>query len=127
MHKLKFLNLFNGKTSKTIFWVESFNIIPIKGHSKKEKSLKWMNFLKLKQNIFPNHSIRYYAQNNTNAKIEEKKKQTEKLFNNDFIQRLQANLIAAKGNEGHGITHLSKILTPEAINNLLSELTPEEK
>lgn len=35
--------------------------------------------------------------------------------------------MAAKGNEGHGITHLSKILTPEAINNLLSELTPEEK
>lgn len=60
-------------------------------------------------------------------KVEEKKKQTEKLFNNDFIQRLQANLMAAKGNEGHGITHLSKILTPEAINNLLSELTPQEK
>ena len=56
-------------------------------------------------------------------KVEEKKN----LFNNDFIQRLQANLMAAKGNEGHGITHLSKILTPEAINNLLSELTPEEK
>ena len=60
-------------------------------------------------------------------KAEEKKKQTEKLFNNDFIQRLQANLMAAKGSEGHGITHLSKILTPEAINALLSEMTPEEK
>ena len=35
--------------------------------------------------------------------------------------------MAAKGSEGHGITHLSKILTPEAINALLSEMTPEEK
>lgn len=49
------------------------------------------------------------------------------LFNNDFIQRLQANLMAARGNEGHGITHLSKVLTPEAINALLAETTPEEK
>lgn len=49
------------------------------------------------------------------------------LFNHDFIQRLQANLMAAKGNEGQGITHLSKILTPEAVGALLTELTPEEK
>lgn len=41
----------------------------------------------------------------------------------DFIQRLQANLMASKGNEGYGITHLSKILTPETINNFLSEIT----
>lgn len=34
------------------------------------------------------------------------------LFNNDFIQRLQASLNATRGNEGHGITHLSKVLTP---------------
>jgi glucan phosphorylase len=58
---------------------------------------------------------------------QEKAKKVEGLFNNDFIQRLQANLMAAKGNEGHGITHLSKILTPEAIGILLGETTPEEK
>jgi hypothetical protein len=46
------------------------------------------------------------------------------LFGSDFIQRLQANLMAAKGNEGQGITHLSKILTPEAVSALLSEASP---
>lgn len=35
--------------------------------------------------------------------------------------------MAAKGNEGHGITHLSKILTPEAISAILSESSAEEK
>lgn len=35
--------------------------------------------------------------------------------------------MAAKSNEGTGITHLSKILTPEAVGLLLSETTPEEK
>jgi hypothetical protein len=34
--------------------------------------------------------------------------------------------MAAKGGEA-GITHLSKILTPEALGALLSETTPEEK
>jgi hypothetical protein len=39
---------------------------------------------------------------------------------------MQNNLTAAKKNEA-GITHLSKILTAEVINALLSETSAEEK
>lgn len=60
------------------------------------------------------------------VKAPTKAERVQGLFNNDFIQRLQANLMAAKGGEG-GITHLSKILTPEAIGMFLSETSPEEK
>jgi len=44
----------------------------------------------------------------------------------DFIKKMQNNLTAAKKNEA-GITHLSKILTAEVINALLSETSAEEK
>lgn len=55
---------------------------------------------------------------------EEKVNQSKLASDMDFITRLQNNLMAAKKNEA-GITHLSKILTPEAINAILNESSPE--
>ena len=59
-------------------------------------------------------------------KKEEKK--PENTLNQDFITRLTNNLMAAKKKEEESsITHLSKVLTPEVINNFLNELTEEDK
>lgn len=59
--------------------------------------------------------------------VKEEQKSELKGFSADFLARLTNNLMAASKKENNDITHLSKILTPETINSLLSELTEEEK
>lgn len=61
------------------------------------------------------------------AKPEPQLQPKPKGFSPDFIAKLTNNLMAAASKkEENSVTHLSKVLTPDALSTFLAELTEQD-